>query len=123
MDERETYYCWVRILPATEDSEQVPPHDRDFQEKMFEIRAPHRPPRVSAVGAESAGLKVSFFADQWFIGDATADSVIDYGPAYAERCEAIDWFAKHGEQWTKRALNFFLFCLERESKPKKEKSA
>jgi hypothetical protein len=107
------YYCWMRVLPANGES-TVGQEPLKSMSVPLEVMAGPRPPRVtSASGTKLAGHIEYWYADEEYHGDPTAQTVIDYGPAHADRGAAIGWLASaDGKRWVAEADNHFLFTFE-----------
>jgi hypothetical protein len=105
-------YCWVRVIPATLEGSA---YEID-QKSMHMLNGPKRPKRTGTSGTSDGkqGGTVWFDSDDVHYGNPRSDVVFDFGPAYADRCLAVEWLDKYGRQWAKEAHNFFLLKVERE---------
>jgi hypothetical protein len=106
------YYCWVRVIPATLEGSAY-----EIDEKsMHMLNGPKRPKRTGTSGASGfrPAVTVWFDSDDVHYGNPKSDVVFDFGPAYADRCLAVEWLGKHGRQWAKEADNFFLLKVDLE---------
>lgn len=113
-----TYYCWMRVLPATGKATLFERQSLSILRGMSTVQmlAGPRPPRVSSTsGKLLPDFNEYWYADKEYHGDPTSDTVIDYGPAYADRCEAIGWLeTDDGRKWVEESSDYLLFTFELE---------
>jgi hypothetical protein len=115
-------HCWTRTVPATEHVVGVRSRNKGIVDSLgidsdFHVMVGPRPPRVIAKpkGEErprAVTLGV-FVADGASAGDPSSDHVFDYGPAFEDRGEAMDWLdSSEGQAWAAESLNYMLFVFD-----------
>lgn len=116
---KQTYYCWMRVLPADASSSayetQGASNDETPSDEVYRVLYGGRPPTVRSVDRTSEPDADSWFADEENCGNPKSDLVFDYGPAYRNRKVALTWLlTRQGKKWAAEAANFLLLTFERE---------
>jgi hypothetical protein len=116
------YFCWMRVLPATGESTIGPQQSLSLSLALHRqgevgILSGPRPPKVTSKGKKAATPLPDhdeyWYADEEYHGDPTSDTVIDYGPAFIDRDEAIVWLSSsEGQTWAGESSNYLLFTFE-----------
>jgi hypothetical protein len=109
----QTFFCWVRVIPATLEGSAYEVDNRSKHLEM--LNGPKRPKRTVVITDEKKGGAVWFDGDKVHYGNPKSDVVFDFGPAYIDRSLAVEWLDTKGQKWAKEADNFFLLKIEQEA--------
>lgn len=116
---KNTFYCWVRVLPAGSEAPRYVDDERGRDDMpadtAMRVMWPSRPPKRS-VESQAGKDSDTWVADAQPSGKPKSDLAFDYGPAYRHRQVALSWLlTSAGKDWADAATQYMLMSFEREA--------